>query len=97
FHVTGVQTCALPISAAAQRLEAAVEATGYAAFLLAGMTGSGKTEVYLRAARAARDRGRGVLLLVPEIALVPALARTVRERFGARSEERRVGEGGESR
>jgi primosomal protein N' (replication factor Y) len=46
------------------------------------MTGSGKTEVYLRAAEAALERGRTVILLVPEIALVPALARAVEQRFG---------------
>jgi len=54
----------------------------FAPFLLQGMTGSGKTEVYLRAARAALDQGRSVILLVPEIALVPALAREVEQRFG---------------
>jgi len=53
-----------------------------APFLLQGMTGSGKTEVYLRAAEAALERGRTVILLVPEIALVPALARAVEQRFG---------------
>ena len=68
--------------AAVAELTAAIAAPGYQGFLLAGMTGSGKTEVYLRAARAALDAGRGVLLLLPEIALVPALARAVRERFG---------------
>jgi primosomal protein N' (replication factor Y) (superfamily II helicase) len=52
------------------------------AFLLLGMTGAGKTEVYLRAAEAALAEERSVILLVPELALVPALARTVRERFG---------------
>ena len=46
------------------------------------MTGSGKTEVYLRAAEAALARGRSCILLVPEIALVPALAREVEQRFG---------------
>lgn len=55
---------------------------GFGAFLLAGMTGSGKTEVYLRAAREVIDQGRTALLLVPEIALVPALARAVEARFG---------------
>ena len=69
-------------AAAVGRLAAALDGGVYAAFLLAGMTGSGKTEVSLRAARAARERDRGVLLLVPEIALVPALARAVAERFG---------------
>ena len=48
------------------------------------MTGSGKTEVYLRAAAAALAQGRSAILLVPEIALVPALARAVLERFGER-------------
>jgi primosomal protein N' (replication factor Y) (superfamily II helicase) len=55
----------------------------FAPFLLHGMTGSGKTEVYLQAARAALDQGRSAILLVPEIALVPALAREVEQRFGA--------------
>jgi primosomal protein N' (replication factor Y) len=70
--------------AAVERLEEALATPGYRAFLLVGMTGSGKTEVYLRATRAALARGRGALLLLPEIALVPALARAVRERFGER-------------
>lgn len=67
---------------AVERVQAALGAGEYRSFLLTGMTGSGKTEVYLRAARAALGAGRGVLLLLPEIALVPALARAVRERFG---------------
>ena len=69
---------------AAAALVGSVSEGGYRAFLLAGMTGSGKTEVYLRAARAALDAGRGALLLVPEIALVPALAGAIRQRFGRR-------------
>ena len=51
--------------------------------LLHGVTGSGKTEVYLRLAEVARRRGRGVLLLVPEIALTPQVAALFRARFGA--------------
>ncbi|HSS76254.1 MAG TPA: primosomal protein N' [Thermoanaerobaculia bacterium] len=54
----------------------------FAPILLQGMTGSGKTEVYLRAARETLARGRSAILLVPEIALVPALARTAERWFG---------------
>jgi primosomal protein N' (replication factor Y) len=52
--------------------------------LLHGVTGSGKTEIYLRLARAVRDSGRGVLLMVPEIALTPAAAAIFRAAFGDR-------------
>ncbi len=70
--------------AAAEAIQEALAGGGYRAFLVTGTTGAGKTEVYLRAAAAADAAGRGAVLLVPEIALVPALARTLRERFGAR-------------
>src|SRR5262249_42429721 len=53
--------------AALAPLLAALEARRFAPFLLAGMTGSGKTEVYLRAADATLRAGRATLLLVPEI------------------------------
>ncbi len=55
--------------------------SAYAGFLLHGVTGSGKTEIYLRAIRAALDAGRTALLLVPEVALVPQTARRVAARF----------------
>lgn len=59
----------------------AIEAGGYATCLLFGATGSGKTEVYMRAARKALDLGRGVLWLVPEIGLTPLLVGKIERRF----------------
>lgn len=53
-----------------------------ATFMLYGVTGSGKTEVYLRAIEAAQKAGYGALLLLPEIALTPQLVGRYRARFG---------------
>src|SRR5581483_1453109 len=53
-------------------------------FLLQGVTGSGKTEIYLRAIEAALAAGRGALMLVPEIGLTPAMAGQFHQRFGDR-------------
>jgi primosomal protein N' (replication factor Y) len=57
---------------------------GFHQALLHGVTGSGKTQVYLRLARAALARERGVLMLVPEIALTSAVASLFRRAFGER-------------
>lgn len=52
-------------------------------FLLEGVTGSGKTEVYLQAIKECLKEGRSAILLVPEIALTPQIASRVKERFGS--------------
>ena len=59
-----------------------IDAETYAAFLLHGVTGSGKTEIYIRAMRATLDRGRSAMMLVPEIALTPVFSRRLRSHFG---------------
>ncbi|MEA2298091.1 MAG: hypothetical protein QOF77_1027 [Solirubrobacteraceae bacterium] len=61
---------------------AAVAAGVKRSFLLHGVTGSGKTEVYLRAAAAALEGGRGVIVLVPEIGLTPQTVGRFIDRFG---------------
>lgn len=61
----------------------ALEAKTAAAFLLFGVTGSGKTEVYMRAIQRARELGRGAIVLVPEIALTPQLEARFVRRFGS--------------
>jgi primosomal protein N' (replication factor Y) len=66
---------------ATERLAAAIGGSG-ATFLLHGVTGSGKTEVYLQAIAAAKAQGRGSIVLVPEIALTPQLVSRFRARFG---------------
>ena len=70
-----------PTPAQAEAL-AAIEAAPGEVRLLQGVTGSGKTEVYLRAAAAALERGEGVIALVPEIALTPQTVARFAARFG---------------
>jgi len=67
---------------ATKRMEALLEAREGRTFLLQGVTGSGKTEVYLRTIQAALDQGRGAILLVPEIVLTPQTVAWFRARFG---------------
>ncbi|HSP72376.1 MAG TPA: primosomal protein N', partial [Gaiellaceae bacterium] len=69
--------------AAVGRIVDAIDAGG-GRFLLYGATGSGKTEVYLRACAAALERGLGAIVLVPEIALTPQALGRFRGRFGER-------------
>jgi primosomal protein N' (replication factor Y) (superfamily II helicase) len=63
-------------------IETALSGNTYAAFLLHGITGSGKTEVYIRAMRAALANDKSSLMLVPEISLTPVFSRRLRAVFG---------------
>ena len=56
--------------------------SSFAPILLEGVTGSGKTEIYLRAVQKTLELGKSALLLVPEIGLTSTLVRAARERFG---------------
>jgi primosomal protein N' (replication factor Y) len=70
--------------AAFEVIQAAIQARRFETFLIHGVTGSGKTEVYLSAIEATLAEGRGALLMVPEIALTPAMAGQFFFRFGDR-------------
>ena len=68
---------------AVDRIVAGLDGEG-GELLLHGVTGSGKTEVYLAAAEAAMERGRGAIVLVPEIAMTPQALARFTSRFGDR-------------
>ena len=70
--------------AALVRLRALFHQRRFQVAMLHGVTGSGKTEIYLRLAAEVRAAGRGVLIMVPEIALTPAVASAFRRTFGDR-------------
>ncbi|HKV33509.1 MAG TPA: primosomal protein N' [Pyrinomonadaceae bacterium] len=78
FTLTAAQSSVL------EEIRKQVETETYGAFLLHGVTGSGKTEIYIRAMRAALERGRSAMMLVPEIALTPVFSQRLRSHFGDR-------------
>ena len=65
----------------AHALKAIQATSGFKAFLLDGITGSGKTEVYLQAIAAVLEQGKQVLVLIPEIGLTPQTVQRFRARF----------------
>lgn len=67
---------------ALKSINAAINQEQSQVFLLQGVTGSGKTEVYLQAMQTALDQGKTALLMVPEISLTPQIVQRVRARFG---------------
>lgn len=60
-----------------------IDSGEFRAFLLHGITGSGKTEVYIRAMKRTLEKGRSALMLVPEIALTPMFSSRLRSIFGS--------------
>lgn len=76
FTLTDEQASAL------EKINASVDGANGRTFLLQGITGSGKTEVYLRAAAKAVEQGKQVLMLVPEIALTAQLVKRFKAWFG---------------
>ena len=69
---------------ALEHIKEAVDADRFETFLLHGVTGSGKTEVYIRALKRALEKGGTGIVLVPEIALTPQTVRRFRCHFGDR-------------
>jgi primosomal protein N' (replication factor Y) (superfamily II helicase) len=69
--------------AALNRIREAVETRKFSGILLHGVTGSGKTAVYLAGMRAVLEAGRSAILLVPEIGLTPAVAADLHQIFGS--------------
>lgn len=83
----GGKTLSADQATAAGQLRTAAQSGGYGTTLLRGVTGSGKTEVYLEAVAEAVRQGRQALVLLPEIALTAEFLKRFEARFGARAGE----------
>ncbi len=81
-HINRPEKLTSEQAAALERLMPVIRKKEFAAFLLHGITGSGKTEVYLQAAAATLQESRSVMVLVPEIALATQLEAHFLSRFG---------------
>jgi primosomal protein N' (replication factor Y) len=88
FRLGGIEAPAQPITLNESQLDALAaiisKLGGFHPFLLHGVTGSGKTAVYLQAMQRALDRGQSAILLVPEIGLTPQMAGLLDAAFGQR-------------
>jgi primosomal protein N' (replication factor Y) len=83
FGVTDLEhTLTAAQSSVLAQIEQQMSSGDYSAFLLHGVTGSGKTEIYMRAMSKALSLGQSAMMLVPEIALTPVFSRRLRARFG---------------
>lgn len=83
YRDTGTVTLNAEQSVAASQIGNAIDKGGFSVFLLDGITGSGKTQVYFDAAWRAYNRGASVLLMMPEIALTAQFMARFEKRFGA--------------
>ncbi len=82
FRTEADHTLTAAQSSVLEQIEQQMNAAAYSAFLLHGVTGSGKTEIYMRAMHRSLELGRSAMMLVPEIALTPVFSRQLRARFG---------------
>lgn len=82
FETTSPLVLSPDQSAAFEAINESVQSDEHKVFLLKGVTGSGKTEVYLQTISEVIDKGQGALMLVPEIALTPQMVERFKSRFG---------------
>jgi primosomal protein N' (replication factor Y) len=88
FHLGGIEAPSAPLALNESQLDALATIVSrpgeFHTFVLHGVTGSGKTAVYLQAMQRALDRGQSAILLVPEIGLTPQMAGLLDAAFGSR-------------